>query len=179
MKLIATKLADLFLIAPKKYKDDRGYFLESYKRDFLCEQGINIDFIQDNLSYSTKNVLRGLHLQKSPYAQTKLVRCLQGNIFDVAIDLRPSSPSFGAWVGYNLNDDNCYALLIPQGFAHGFYVTSDYALVAYKVDNPYQPQHELTVIYNDPKINIAWPGENFIISDKDKQGMCLDDILTS
>lgn len=176
MKLIATKLEGVFLITPKKHIDNRGYFLESYKQSFLIDHGVNINFTQDNLSFSKQYVLRGLHSQQSPYGQVKLVRCIQGNIFDVAVDIRINSPSFGQWVGYHLNSDNCHSLLIPAGYAHGFYVTSPQALVAYKVDQPYAPDHEVTIIYNDSTINIQWPGTKFILNEKDNQAPNLETV---
>lgn len=174
MEFMKTELEGVLLLKPNKYLDDRGYFLESYKKSVFYDNGISLEFTQDNLSFSKKNVLRGLHFQKSPFEQAKLVRCISGSIFDVAVDIRLDSPTFGKWVGFELSDDNCYSLLIPGGFAHGFYVLSDQAFVSYKVDNPYHANSEGSIIYNDPDIGITWPGTEFILSEKDKLASTLD-----
>jgi dTDP-4-dehydrorhamnose 3,5-epimerase len=174
MEFMQTGLDGVLLLKPKKYLDERGYFLESYKKNMFHENGIFLDFSQDNLSFSKKNVLRGLHFQQSPFEQAKLVRCISGSIFDVAVDIRLGSPTFGKWLGYELNEDNCHSLLIPGGFAHGFYVMSDNAFVSYKVDNPYHANSEGSIIYNDPDIGIIWPGTEFILSEKDKLATTLE-----
>ena len=175
MEFHETELLGVFLVHYKKFPDSRGYFLESYKKAAFESNGLHYDFIQDNLSCSKRNVLRGLHFQKDPFAQTKFVRCIQGSIFDVAVDLRIGSPTFGKWVGYELNDENCSALLIPGGFAHGFYVLSDQAFVSYKIDAPYNAASEGSIIFNDKDVDIKWPGSEFIVSDKDQMAPSLKD----
>ena len=163
-----TKIDGVYVIEPQVYGDKRGYFMETYsERDFV-EQGIHIKFVQDNQSASKKGVLRGLHFQKT-YPQTKLVRVLNGEVFDVCVDLREGSKTYGQWVGERLSADNKKQLLIPKGFAHGFLVLSDYAEFAYKCDDFYHPEDEGGIIYNDSDIGIEWPdaGE-ILLSDKDK-----------
>jgi dTDP-4-dehydrorhamnose 3,5-epimerase len=164
------EIPDVILIKTKVFEDERGFFLETYKKeDFDEKAGIKGEFIQDNHSKSEYGVLRGLHFQKEPYAQAKIVRCLRGEIYDLAVDLRKNSPTFGKYVGVNLSEDNRYQLYIPGGCAHGFLVLSDVAEVIYKVDNVYAPDHEGGLIWNDPDVNSPWPNDNLILSPKDQQ----------
>lgn len=177
MTIEPTQIADVLIIKPKIFTDHRGYFFESYNFDTLKKMGINYNFVQDNESYSGKNVIRGLHYQLSPYAQTKLVRVVSGRILDVAVDIRKNSPSFGRYIGVELSDNNKYQLLIPKGFAHGFAVLSDFAIVSYKCDQYYNPEADRGIRYNDPEIGIDWkiPMEQAIVSAKDKVHPALKD----
>ena len=164
------EIPDVIMIKPKVFEDERGFFMETYKKeDFDEKAGINGEFIQDNHSKSKRGVLRGLHFQKEPYAQAKIVRCIRGAIYDVAVDLRKNSPTFGNYVGINLSEDNMYQLYIPGGCAHGFLVVSDAAEVIYKVDNSYAPDFESGLRWNDPDVDIPWPNKNPILSSKDQQ----------
>lgn len=168
-----TELADVILIEPKIFKDGRGSFIESYKYSEFKKAGIEVSFFQDNISKSTRGVLRGLHYQKEPMAQGKLVRVLKGEVFDVAVDIRIGSPDYGKWVGYNLSDQNMKMLYIPAGFAHGFLVLKDETEVFYKVTSEYSPENERGIIWNDPDINIKWPIKDPVLSDKDTTFPCL------
>jgi dTDP-4-dehydrorhamnose 3,5-epimerase len=178
MEIRKTSIEGLALIKPKVYNDERGYFMESYKESFINENFPNIHFIQGNESKSSFGVLRGLHLQLNPYSQTKLVRVVEGEIYDVAVDLRPKSQSYGKWESFILSSDNKKQLLIPKGFAHGFICLSEIAIINYKVDNIYSKDHERTLLYNDPSLNIKWPIENknLIVSQKDMNGVSLNDL---
>lgn len=169
MNLVETGIPDLYIIEPKIFADSRGYFFESYNQQALKTKGIDITFIQDNQSKSTYGVLRGLHYQLGPYAQTKLVRAIQGRIYDVAVDIRTNSPTFGKWFGVELSDENFKQLLVPQGFAHGFSVLSETAIVSYKCDNFYNKECERGIIFNDPSLNIDWKIDlsKAIVSSKD------------
>ena len=168
-------LADVILIEPTRYTDNRGYFFESYHRDRFTEAGITDIFVQDNQSHSAQGTLRGLHLQRAPKGQAKCIRCLEGSIFDVAVDVRPTSPTFGLWTAYSLTATNSYMLYIPTGFAHGFLVLSDTATIQYKCSNTYSKEHEQCLRYDDPSVNITWPEmPSFILSEKDQQGLSLD-----
>jgi len=162
-------IKEIILIHPKKFDDSRGFFLETFKKSSFNENGISTNFFQDNFSHSTKGVLRGLHYQINPFAQAKLVSVLFGEIFDVAVDIRLESPTYGKWVGVILSHKNHNMLFIPEGFAHGFCVLSNSADVYYKTSNEYSPEHEQGIIWNDPEININWPIKNPIITDKDLQ----------
>ena len=166
-----TKLKGCFVIEPKIIKDDRGYFMESYNEKTF-QNGINaeVKFVQDNQSYSSKGVLRGLHYQVENHAQAKLVRVLQGSVLDVAVDLRPDSETFGQYESIELSGENQKQFFVPRGFAHGFLVLSETATFFYKCDNFYNKESEGGLIYNDPNINIDWQfeTENLLISDKDK-----------
>ncbi|MBD2201310.1 dTDP-4-dehydrorhamnose 3,5-epimerase [Calothrix sp. FACHB-1219] len=176
MRVISTEIPDLLVIEPQVFGDERGYFYESYNEKTWREKtGIIEHFVQDNHSRSAKNILRGLHYQiQQP--QGKLVRVVVGEVFDVAVDLRKSSPTFGQWVGTNLSAENKKQLWIPVGFAHGFLVLSEYAEFLYKTTNYYAPQHERTLLWNDPDLAIAWPIQSEpILSAKDKVGTRLQD----
>ena len=170
-----TKIKDVYIIDVKTYGDNRGYFMETYKESDFKEAGLDYNFVQDNQSSSRKGVLRGLHFQKT-HPQAKLVRVLKGEVFDVAVDLRKDSPTYGQWVGVVLSEENKRQFMIPRGFAHGFVVMSDYAEFAYKCDELYHPEDEGGIMWNDPAIGIEWPevGE-IILSEKDKVHPSLKD----
>lgn len=176
MKVIKTEFEGLFVIEPKVFEDERGYFYESYNRIKLKEQGIDIDFVQDNQSKSNYGVTRGLHYQLNPKAQTKFVRVLQGSIYDVAVDIRKNSPTYGKWFGIELSAENKKQIFIPKGFAHGFSVLSEEAVVFYKCDEFYSPEHERGIMYNDPFLNIDWkvPASKVILSAKDTKHPMFD-----
>lgn len=165
------------LVIPKVFNDDRGFFLEGYKKSDFVANGINVEFNQDNHSKSTKGVLRGLHYQAAPKGQAKLVRCIRGEILDVAVDIRKDSPTFGKWVAEKLTEENKHMLFIPEGFAHGFVVLSDEAELLYKASNEFSKEHDRGILWNDPDINIDW-GIDFepILSEKDKVQPRLKDI---
>ena len=163
------KIPDVKLVIPNQHSDERGYFLENYKESEFFANEIKTKFVQDNFSHSVKGVLRGLHYQKNPKAQAKLVSSLRGEIFDVAVDVRKNSPTFGQWVGEILSDENHKSLYIPEGFAHGFCVLTEEADVFYKVNNEYSPENERGIIWNDPEININWPIDVPILHDKDSK----------
>jgi len=171
MDFIPTKLEGCFIIEPKIIKDERGYFMESFNEKTF-QQGVNqeVHFVQDNQSYSSKGVLRGLHYQTGEHAQAKLVRVLEGKVLDVAVDIRPSSPTFGQYEAVLLSDENQKQFFVPRGFAHGFLVLSERAVFFYKCDNFYDKESEGGIIFNDKAINIDWnfPTEQLIISEKDK-----------
>ncbi len=175
MQFISTGLPGVILIQPKIFADERGFFLESYRKDRFSGAGIQADFVQDNHSASTQGVLRGLHYQiRQP--QGKLVRVVVGEVFDVAVDLRRGSRTFGNWVGEILSAENKNQLWVPPGFAHGFYVTSDKAEILYKATDYYAPQWERCLLWNDPAIGIDWPlinGGLPTLSDKDAKGLPL------
>jgi dTDP-4-dehydrorhamnose 3,5-epimerase len=170
-------IADVILIEPRVFGDERGFFMETYKYSDFASFGITEHFVQDNHSRSTKDVLRGLHYQKPPKAQGKLVRVVVGEIFDVGVDIRQGSPTYGKWVGERLSADNKEMLYIPPGFAHGFCVLSDIAEVTYKVTEEFSPEHDAGIIWNDPDIGIDWPVENPIISPKDAALPSLHQVL--
>lgn len=158
MKATALAIPDVFLIEPKVFGDDRGFFFESFNRKRFAEAvGVDPDFVQDNHSRSARNVLRGLHYQLPPKAQGKLVRVVAGEVFDVAVDIRPDSPTYGRWVGEFLSAENKRQLWVPAGLAHGFVVTSDYAEFLYKTTDYYAPELEQAIAWNDPRIGIRWP----------------------
>ena len=175
MKFIATDIEGLYVVEPTVFGDHRGYFMETYNEQDFLEEGISVRFVQDNQSASRKGVLRGLHFQKT-HPQTKLVRVLSGEVFDVAVDLRAGSATYGKWVGVVLSAENKKQFLIPKGFAHGFVVMSEFAEFAYKCDDFYHPEDEGGLAWNDPDLNIAWPdvGE-ILLSEKDKKNPCLCD----
>lgn len=158
MKIVETKLPDVFVIEPKVFGDERGFFFESFNEQVFREgTGTNLPFVQDNHSKSVKGVLRGLHYQLPPKAQGKLVRVVQGEVFDVAVDIRKGSATFGQWVGETLSADNKKQLWIPPGFAHGFLTLSDTAEFLYKTTDTWSPEHERAIVWNDPTLNIEWP----------------------
>jgi dTDP-4-dehydrorhamnose 3,5-epimerase len=171
MNVIKTDIPDLLIIEPKVFVDNRGYFFESYNYKTFISKNININFIQDNQSKSQFGVIRGLHYQLEPFAQIKLIRVLEGEIFDVAVDIRKNSPAYGKWQGIRLSAENKKQLLIPKGFAHGYSVLTESAAVFYKCDNYYKPEFEKGIIFNDPALNIDWKIElkKIIVSDKDKK----------
>lgn len=169
MKVLDTEIEDLKIIIPKVFEDSRGYFCEIYSKKKFIENNLYYDFVQDNQSKSQYGTIRGLHFQIKPYAQTKLVRVLQGKILDVALDLRSEKLSFGKYVAVELSDENHKQLLIPKGFAHGFSVLSETAVVSYKIDDIYMPDYERGIKFNDADLNIDWKikKSELIISEKD------------
>ena len=175
MEIIDTTLADVKIIKPKLWRDSRGWFYESWRLDKYKEAGIKADFVQDNMSKSTKGVLRGLHYQK-PNTQAKLVSVIDGEIWDVIVDLRRSSPTFGKWEGFYLDGVEKTQLFVPQGFAHGFCVLSEICVFQYKCDDLYNPSAEHGIMWNDPKLAIPWPVAEPIISDKDGRHPRFDEL---
>jgi len=168
MEFIKTSLKDAYLIKPQVWNDERGFFLESYSEKKFKEAGIEADFVQDNHSMSvTKGVLRGLHFQNGEDVQAKLVRVIKGAVYDVIVDLRKDSETYGKWEGFELTANNFLMLYVPRGFAHGFCTLEDYTEFQYKCDNFYAPQNEGGIIWNDPDLNIYWPVESPILSEKD------------
>lgn len=169
MNYIQTGIDGVWIIEPRVFTDDRGYFMEAFKKEEFEKNIGKVNFIQDNESKSSFGVLRGLHYQKGDCSQAKLVRVIKGTVLDVAVDLRQSSPTFGKYVSIELSEENKRQFYIPRGFAHGFLVMSDEAIFTYKVDNLYAPQSEASIIYNDKDINIDWPiaEQQIIMSDKD------------
>lgn len=169
MRLHTTDLKDVFLLEPPAFDDERGTFVVSYNEEALQKVGIQGPFIQDNESLSLKaGTLRGLHFQLEPDAQTKIVRCTAGAIFDVVVDLRPDSDTFGTWRGFHLSAENRLQLVVPKGFAHGFCTLLPHTVVAYKVDAPYAATHEAGIRWDDPDLNIDWPIKDPILSEKDR-----------
>lgn len=169
MKIEEPDISGLKIIHPKVFEDDRGYFFESYNKDIYNNSGLNQNWIQDNQSKSGFGVIRGLHYQLNPFSQAKLVRVLQGSIFDVALDIRKESPTFGQWFGLEINEENKIQFLIPEGFAHGFSVLSKETVVLYKCNQFYKPEAERGISYKDPLLNIDWqiPNEEILVSGKD------------
>lgn len=169
MKLVETKLKDVYIIVPNIIGDHRGFFMESYNKKKFEALGLNFDLIQDNHSLSTEvGVIRGLHFQTAPKAQTKIVRVLTGAIYDVVVDLRKDSVTFGEWIGVHLSEENKYQLVVPKGFAHGFCTVAPNSQVLYKVDESYSPEHDSGILWNDPDLGIEWPTTEPILSDKDR-----------
>ncbi|WP_022671117.1 dTDP-4-dehydrorhamnose 3,5-epimerase [Hippea alviniae] len=177
MRFIKTEIEGVVIIEPKVFGDDRGYFMETFRQDLFEKNVAKINFVQDNESKSKKGVLRGLHYQLPPYAQSKLIRVIKGKILDVAVDIRRNSQTFKKYMAVELSDENKRQLFIPQGFAHGFLVLSDEAIVVYKVDNYYSPKHDKSIRFDDPEINIDWqfPKDKIIVSDKDRNAPYLKD----
>lgn len=176
MEYIKTDIEGVYIIQPKVFKDNRGYFFESFRQsDFDANIGHHVEFVQDNESKSSRGVLRGLHYQKGDSSQAKLVRVIKGSVVDVAVDIRSSSKTFGKYVMVELSEDNKTQLFIPRGFAHGFLVLSDEAIFTYKVDNGYAPQSEASIRYDDPDIGIKWPMDlaEVITSEKDMKAKWL------
>jgi dTDP-4-dehydrorhamnose 3,5-epimerase len=180
-KFTETYIEGLFVIEPTVYEDKRGYFLETYQYKEFSDCGLDMVFVQDNQSFSVKGVLRGLHFQVN-HPQGKLVRVIKGEVFDVAVDLRKNSKTFGKWFGINLSDKNNKQLYIPKGFAHGFLVLSDTAEFIYKCSDYYYPGDECGIMWNDPDLNISWPiheNQEIILSDKDKKWYSFKEFISS
>jgi dTDP-4-dehydrorhamnose 3,5-epimerase len=171
VKVTRTEIADVLVLEPRVHQDARGFFVETYnRRSFQEATGLDVDFVQDNESFSVRNVLRGLHYQIR-HAQGKLVQVMAGEIFDVAVDLRRSSPTFGKWVGVTLTGGGHRMIWVPAGCAHGYLVRSEHAIVLYKVTDFYSPQDERTIVWNDPELGIRWPLEEApLVSEKDQRG---------
>ena len=171
------KIEDVILVRPKVFGDNRGFFMETYKKSDFFENGITVEFNQDNHSKSTKGVLRGLHYQAKPYGQAKLVRCSKGKIYDVAVDIRTNSKTFGQYIKVELSEENKHMLFIPEGFAHGFVALSDEVEILYKASGEYNPKADRGILWSDKDINIDW-GIDFepILSEKDKKQPSLKDI---
>ncbi|SIQ21397.1 dTDP-4-dehydrorhamnose 3,5-epimerase [Aeromonas veronii] len=179
MNVIKTAIPDVLIFEPKVFGDERGFFFESFNHKlFEKAVGYPVNFVQDNHSKSSKGVLRGLHYQLPPHAQGKLVRCVAGEVFDVAVDIRKSSPTFGQWVGVHLSGENKRQLWIPEGFAHGFYTLTEEVEFLYKTTEYYVPESERSLIWNDPDIKVIWPIEgNPLLSKKDISAQCLKDMI--
>lgn len=170
-----TSIKDVYIIEPKKIGDERGYFMETYKESSFKEAGLNYIFVQDNQSKSKAGVLRGLHFQKQ-FPQAKLVRCIEGRVFDVCVDLRKNSPTYGKWEGVVLSAEQGNQFMVPRGFAHGFLVLSETATFCYKCDEVYHPEDEGGIMWNDPQIGIDWPSVgDILLSEKDKKHPMLKD----
>lgn len=175
MQVEQTGLDGVLLVKPTVFGDERGFFMETYRADKFAELGLPESFVQDNHSRSSRGILRGLHFQY-PGWQGKLVRVVQGEIFDVAVDVRRDSANFGRWYGCYLSDENRHQLYVPEGFAHGFCVTSEIADVVYKCTTVYQPSEDFSILWNDPDIGIEWPITDPRLSEKDKHAMALADL---
>lgn len=178
MNITKTEISEVLIIEPKVFGDHRGWFAETYSSKKFKEMGIDIDFVQDNQSFSLhKGTLRGLHFQLNPMSQTKLVRCVRGRILDVAVDIRKGSPTYKKWVAVELTEENKKQLLIPKGFAHGYLTLTDNVEVQYKVDEYYSPECDRSIRYDDPEIGIDWGIKEFILSDKDLNASFLADSI--
>lgn len=175
MEATQTKIPDVLIIEPDVYKDQRGFFMETYNEKRYHELGIDVRFVQDNLSFSIQNTLRGLHYQY-PNAQAKLVSVIHGEVFDVVVDIRQGSPTFGKWTGARLSGDNKRQLFAPVGFAHGYCVLSETAIFQYKCSNFYSPKDEKGILWNDPDLNITWLVTSPLLSDKDKENPSLSNV---
>jgi len=175
MKVLKTSLEEVLIVEPQAFSDNRGFFMETYHKDRYEQNGIYAEFVQDNFSSSVQGTVRGLHYQ-FPNAQKKLVQVLKGEVFDVAVDIREGSPSFGKWTGVYLTETNQRQLFIPEGFAHGFAVLSSEAMFLYKCSDFYAPRSEKGIIWNDPDFSIEWPVAGPILSEKDMQYPCLQDV---
>jgi dTDP-4-dehydrorhamnose 3,5-epimerase len=178
MEIVKTKIPDLYIIKPRVFEDKRGYFFESYNKNLFLHNGIDQNFVQDNESKSSKGVLRGLHFQKTPFAQGKLVRVMQGAVLDVAVDLRKASPTYGEWVAVELNHENKWMYWIPPGFAHGFVTLEDNTVFFYKCTNVYNKESEGSILWNDPDLNIDWKVTNPILSPKDEESPLFKDFIS-
>lgn len=178
MEIVETKIKDLLIIKPDVFQDERGYFFESYNRQRFLEHGLDMSFVQDNESQSMKGVLRGLHFQKPPFAQGKLVRVVKGAVRDVAVDLRKGSPTYGQWESVELTEGNKFMYWIPEGFAHGFVCLEDYSVFTYKCTNVYNKASEGSIRWNDPDLNIRWDIDDPILSEKDKISPLFKDFIT-
>lgn len=177
MSIETTSLPGVLIFTPRVFKDARGFFFESYNQNLWRGAGIGTVFVQDNHSKSARDTVRGLHFQLPPAAQVKLVRVVRGAVWDVAVDIRRGSPSFGQWIGVELSEDNFRQLYIPEGFAHGFCVLSDEAEVLYKTSAVYSPAHEQGIAWNDPEIGVAWPAAVPLLSDRDRAAPSLQAYL--
>lgn len=175
MRVTELRLPGVLMFEPRIIRDERGFFVETWNQERYAAAGLNADFVQDNVSRSRRGVLRGLHYQ-NPTPQAKLISVLEGTVWDVAVDLRVESATFGGWAGWELSEENARQLYLPAGFAHGFLVTSETALVSYKCTNPYAPEHERTLRWNAPDVGIDWPISNPILSAKDAGAPFLDEI---
>ena len=178
MEIIETKIKDLLIIKPDVFLDERGYFFESYNKQRFLEHGLDMNFVQDNESQSMRGVLRGLHFQKPPFAQGKLVRVVKGAVLDVAVDLRQNSPTYGQWESTELTENNKLMFWIPEGFAHGFVCLEDRSVFTYKCTNIYNKASEGSLRWNDPDLDIQWNVENPILSEKDKVSPLFKDFIT-
>lgn len=179
MNIIQTPIAELYVVEPRIFNDNRGYFFESYNKQTFEQLNLHYNFCQDNQSFSSYGVIRGLHFQKAPFPQAKLVRAIYGKILDVAVDIRPNSKTFLQHFSIILSDENQRQLMIPQGFAHGFSVLSPTAIVSYKCDNYYHPETEAGILYNDEKLGIDWKiePEKHLVSEKDLKLPTLNDLI--
>ncbi|HZV46830.1 MAG TPA: dTDP-4-dehydrorhamnose 3,5-epimerase [Thermodesulfovibrionales bacterium] len=168
-------IPEIILIEPRRFEDTRGFFMETYKYSDFLRNGIQEHFVQDNYSRSVRDVLRGLHYQRNPHAQGKLIQCIKGKIFDVAVDIRKGSPTFMQWISSELSEENNRMFYVPPGFAHGFIVVSDIADVIYKCTKEYSPEDDRGIIWNDPDIQIRWPIQEPVLSEKDSRHALLRD----
>lgn len=179
MDFVKTEIEGLYIVEPRVFGDHRGFFMETWSERDFEQAGLNYHFVQDNHSYSAvKGTLRGIHFQKGEYAQAKLVRCVRGKILDVAVDLRPNSPTYKKWVGVELSAENKRMFLIPRGFGHGFVTLTDEVEFLYRCDNLYAPKHEGGIRWNDPELNIDWGVEHPVLSAKDEIAPFLKDAIT-
>jgi dTDP-4-dehydrorhamnose 3,5-epimerase len=178
VRRVGTKLDGLFLIEPDVHRDERGFMVETFREPVWSELGVEVEFVQDNHSRSGRGTLRGLHFQTSP-GQAKLVRCLQGRLWDVAVDLRRDSPTYGQWEGYELDDESHRQMFVPVGFAHGFVVLSEVADFAYKLSSVYDPATEAGIAWDDPDVGVEWPVADPILSERDKTTPRLAEIADS
>jgi dTDP-4-dehydrorhamnose 3,5-epimerase len=178
MELVNTGIEGLWVIKPKVFADARGYFFESYNKDLFTQNGLNLNFVQDNQSLSHKGVLRGLHFQNPPFAQGKLVRVITGAVYDVAVDIRKNSPTYGKSFGAELTEENKMMMYIPEGFAHGFLTLKDNTVFSYKCTNFYNKASEDSIKWNDPTIAIKWNVENPLLSEKDISGKDFKDFVS-
>jgi dTDP-4-dehydrorhamnose 3,5-epimerase len=174
-EFIKTEIPSVVMVKPRVFKDERGFFMETYRHSDFVKAGVPEHFVQDNHSKSARGVLRGLHYQTDPRAQGKLVRCIRGRIFDAAVDIRRGSPSWAKWVGVELSEENGDMLYVPPGFAHGFLVLSDTAEIIYKCTEEYSPDNERGILWNDPEIALAWPVREPLVSSRDAANPLLKD----
>lgn len=179
MELISTPLQDLVVIKPRVFEDGRGYFFESYNKSAFASLGLNMEFLQDNQSLSQKGVLRGLHFQNPPHAQGKLVRVITGAVYDVAVDIRKNSPTYGQWYGIELTEQNKLMMYVPVGFAHGFVTLEDNTIFSYKCTNVYNKPAEGCILWNDMDLGIQWNIKDPIMSPKDLEGVTFKDFVTN
>ncbi|MGZ3901617.1 MAG: dTDP-4-dehydrorhamnose 3,5-epimerase [Bacteroidia bacterium] len=178
MEIIQTDLKDLVVLKPKVFEDARGYFFESYNQKLFSDAGLNLNFVQDNQSLSQKGVLRGLHFQNEPHAQGKLVRVITGAVYDVAVDIRKNSSTYGKWFGVELTEENKWMMYVPVGFAHGFLTLRDNTIFSYKCTNFYSKASEDCILWNDPDIGIKWNVNDPLLSQKDLEGKLFKDFIT-